>query len=135
MRAVIDASAAVHVLSGQTASDTFAGFVDLHAPDHFAIECLSALRGMWRGKHLSLDGFDALSRAAIDLPVTIHSIALLRERIISLAANATSYDAAYIALAEGLDAPLLTADAKMLTVPGAQCEIVLVEGRRMGSTD
>ena len=35
----------------------------------------------------------------------------------------TAYDAAYIALAELIDAPLLTADAKLAATPGPTCAI------------
>jgi predicted nucleic acid-binding protein len=38
----------------------------------------------------------------------------------------TAYDAAYVALAELLDAPLLTADAKLAATPGPTCQIELL---------
>lgn len=40
--------------------------------------------------------------------------------------NATSYDAVYIALAEALNAPLLTHDAKLKTVPGHNVKIMVM---------
>jgi predicted nucleic acid-binding protein len=40
--------------------------------------------------------------------------------------NATVYDGAYLALAELLRAPLLTADRRLQAVPGAQCTVELV---------
>lgn len=36
------------------------------------------------------------------------------------------YDAAYMALAEAIGAPLLTADRSIATVPGLRCEVELV---------
>jgi predicted nucleic acid-binding protein len=44
-------------------------------------------------------------------------------RIVALAANATAYDAAYIALAEALDADLLTSDARLARVPDIACTV------------
>ncbi len=38
----------------------------------------------------------------------------------------TAYDAAYVALAEMLDAPLLTADRKFLGVPDVRAEIRVI---------
>ncbi|MGH3975192.1 MAG: type II toxin-antitoxin system VapC family toxin [Pseudonocardiaceae bacterium] len=40
--------------------------------------------------------------------------------------NLTTYDAAYAALAEVLEAILLTADSKFATAPGIRCEVELV---------
>ena len=40
--------------------------------------------------------------------------------------NLTVYDAVYVALAEALDAPLLTADARMAGAAGPRCEIELL---------
>jgi len=47
----------------------------------------------------------------------------LLERCWELRANLTVYDAAYVALAELIDAPLLTADAKLASVPGVTCAV------------
>jgi predicted nucleic acid-binding protein len=49
-------------------------------------------------------------------------LALLR-RIWSLRENLTPYDAAYVALAEALDAPLVTADAALASAPHIRCEV------------
>jgi predicted nucleic acid-binding protein len=38
----------------------------------------------------------------------------------------TAYDAAYVALAESLDAPLLTRDKKLASAPGHHARIELV---------
>ena len=40
-----------------------------------------------------------------------------------LRGNLTVYDAAYVALAEALDAPLLTADARLAKTSGPRCPI------------
>lgn len=50
----------------------------------------------------------------------------LVERCWDLRTSMTSYDAAYVALAELIDAPLLTADAKLAASPGPICDIELL---------
>ncbi len=47
-------------------------------------------------------------------------------RIWELRANLSPYDAAYVALAEAVEAPLLTADARLSRAPGMRCEVVLL---------
>lgn len=47
----------------------------------------------------------------------------LVERCWQLRSNLTTYDAAYVALAEMVEAPLLTADARLANVPGMTCTI------------
>jgi predicted nucleic acid-binding protein len=47
-------------------------------------------------------------------------------RIWELRHNLTPYDAAYVALAEVMEAPLLTADARLSRAPGLACEVVLI---------
>jgi predicted nucleic acid-binding protein len=51
---------------------------------------------------------------------------LFLPRIWQLRANLTAYDAAYVALAEALDAPLLTRDHRMVRAPGHHARIELV---------
>ena len=42
--------------------------------------------------------------------------------------NLSAYDACYVALAEALDCPLLTADARMALAPGPECSFIVVPG-------
>jgi predicted nucleic acid-binding protein len=44
-------------------------------------------------------------------------------RIWELRDNATPYDAAYLAWAEALAVPVLTADAKLVGIPSVSCEV------------
>jgi predicted nucleic acid-binding protein len=89
-----------------------------HAPHLIDIEVLSAIR------RLALHGHASSERAALAL----HDLGTLRlqryphlpllDRIWELRDNLTAADAAYIALAEALDAPLVTTDASLASVPG-----------------
>ena len=45
------------------------------------------------------------------------------ERCWELRANVTVYDAVYVALAELLHAPLVTADRKLANAPGIRCPV------------
>ena len=50
----------------------------------------------------------------------------LLDRCWQLRSTLTVYDAVYVSLAEALDAPLLTADAKLANAPGIRCHIELL---------
>jgi predicted nucleic acid-binding protein len=50
----------------------------------------------------------------------------LLHRVWALRANLTAYDAAYVALAEAMDAPLLTRDARIAGAPGHDARIELI---------
>ncbi len=51
---------------------------------------------------------------------------MLLPRIWESRNNLTAYDPAYIALAEALDAPLLTRDQRLAAAPGHQVRVELV---------
>ncbi|MFI5181584.1 MAG: hypothetical protein ACHQPI_09355 [Thermoanaerobaculia bacterium] len=51
-------------------------------------------------------------------------------RIWALRKNVTAYDAAYLALAEALDTPLLTADEKLARSPGHKARVEVVSAER-----
>jgi predicted nucleic acid-binding protein len=57
------------------------------------------------------------------LPVTRMAHSPLLKRIFELRTNATAYDAAYLALAEALNAPLVTHDGKISRVPGHRVSV------------
>jgi predicted nucleic acid-binding protein len=94
----------LHALSG-----------DVDAPHLLDVEVLSVLRGLLLGGKL-----DALAaeQARLDhfaFTITRHETAPLSERIWQLRHQFTSYDASYLSLAEALQAPLYTCDAKLAT--------------------
>src|SRR3990167_247923 len=61
-------------------------------------------------------------RAALDdlagLPLTRYPHDFLMSRVWDLRGNLSAYDAVYVALAEALDAPLLTRDRRLANAPG-----------------
>ncbi len=53
-------------------------------------------------------------------------LAPLLERMWALRYNITAYDAAYVALAERLDAVLITCDARLVAATGSTCTFDLI---------
>jgi len=98
----------------------------LHVPQLFEIEVLQAVRGHLRGGRLTLGAADAAVRALGDLRAERWSHERLRRRIWQLRDNLTAYDATYIALAEYLDLPLVTLDAKLAAVAPATATVELL---------
>jgi predicted nucleic acid-binding protein len=62
------------------------------------------------------------------MAVTRHDIFAMFDRIWELRDDLTAYDAAYVALAEAIDCPLVTADARMSRAPGLRCSVTVVPG-------
>lgn len=60
--------------------------------------------------------------------VTLHDHSTLAPRIWALRESMTAYDAAYVALAEVLDAPLVTTDGKLARAPGHAARVEVVGG-------
>jgi predicted nucleic acid-binding protein len=130
---VIDSSAWVSVVvredeRGERVLDELAEFDEWWAPDAFDLEVLYALRGrLLRGSMTAGDLLvqaEALSR----IPVERMSTRFLGLRIAVLSPSVSAYDAAFVAVAELIDAPLITTDARLARAPGPRCEFLLVEG-------
>lgn len=83
---------------------------DLHTPALCDVEFAAALRRALREGLISEERSEEALRNYLDLPITRHGHQLLLPRILDLRHNFSAYDAAYVALAERLDAELLTGD-------------------------
>ncbi len=83
----------------------------------------AALRGLVRGKKLP----SAEAERALDLLGSMrlerYGHVPLLARIWQLRHSMWPYDAAYVALAESLDAELVTLDGKIEAVPGLKCAV------------
>ncbi|MFL5817670.1 MAG: type II toxin-antitoxin system VapC family toxin [Conexibacter sp.] len=98
----------------------------LFAPELVDVEVTSAIRRARRGHRLGEErAVRALAELAF-LPISRVSHTFLLNRIWDLRDNLTAYDAAYVALAQVLDAPLMTGDAPLARAPGLACEVVLI---------
>ena len=98
----------------------------LHAPHLIDLEVAQVLRRfVLRGEILLERGRAALADYA-DFPIRRYPHDLLLPRIWDLRDNLTAYDAAYVALAEALDATLLTRDGRLASAGGHQARIELL---------
>lgn len=99
----------------------------LHAPHLLDLEVAQVLRRYERSGDLDRQrGTEALQDFA-ELRIERYPHHLLLPRIWSLRSNATAYDASYLALAEALEAPLLTRDRRLVGVPGVDARVDLIE--------
>lgn len=112
---VVDASAVVEALVGRSPAPELLDLLegDLAAPHVIDIEMLSALRGLVLGGHLRVEEAEEAREVYAQLTIARYEATLLADRIWALRHQYTSYDAAYLALAEGIDAPVVTCDRKL----------------------
>lgn len=120
---VVDASAALELLLRTPRGRVLAGRLlapgeTLHAPHLIDLEVAQVLRRYASAGEISAErGRQALADLA-DLPLSRYPHTVFLPRVWELRHNATAYDAAYLALAEAIDAPLVTADARLASAPG-----------------
>src|SRR3954471_6622093 len=128
---VIDASAVLEALLHTPAATAvearlFAQGETLHAPHLLDVEVAQVLRRFAaRGEIAPERGRSALADLA-DFPLQRYPHDLLLPRIWELRDTITAYDAAYVALAEALDAPLLTRDRRLAVASGHRARVELV---------
>ena len=128
---VVDASAIIEVLLRTPAAAAvdarlFEPGETLHAPHLLDVEVAQVVRRYVANGDVDADrGREALDDlAALRLRRYPHD--LLLPRIWALRHNLTAYDAAYVALAEALDAPLLTRDRRLAATAGVSARIELI---------
>ena len=113
---VVESSAMVDALVGNPANPHLLAALadgDLHAPALLDFEVASALRGhLLAGKLNQARCAEAIEDFSA-LHIERHQMTALLGHVLDLRDNFTVYDAAYVVLAQALDAPLVTADLKM----------------------
>lgn len=118
---VVDASAVVEVLVGRpppSLAIRLAAEATLHVPHLLDIEVLHVLRRLvQKGSLDDRQAQEARDHLAL-LDIDRYPHAPLADRIWSLRANLSAYDASYVALAEVLDTVLVTTDARLGRAPG-----------------
>lgn len=130
---VVDASVIVASLlstagAGALARERLRLDPDLQVPHLLDVEVAAALRRRVRLGQTDLAlATEALADLA-DLAALRWDHEPLLARVWELRENVTAYDAVYVALAEALDAPLVTSDARLARAPGLSCQVqVLVD--------
>ena len=131
---VIDASVlAVALLDDGTDGDLLRSRLRGHqlaAPALIDLEVVSVWRGLARGGHLDPRRVGLALDDLRELPIQRVEHTRLLDRCWELRDNLTIYDAAYVALAEALQAPLLTGDRRLARSTGPRCVIEVVKPSR-----
>jgi predicted nucleic acid-binding protein len=128
---VVDASALIELLlrtnvSALVEERLFAAGETLYAPYLIDIETAQVLRRYAAGGEIDgARGLAALSDLA-DFPLRRYPHDFLLPRVWDLRHNLTAYDAIYIALAEALDATLVTRDRRLAAASGHRARVELV---------
>jgi len=98
----------------------------LHAPHLIDVEVAQALRRLVQLKELPA----VRARQALDDHAALHikraSHEDMLDRLWELRESVTAYDATYVALAEALDAPLITCDSKLARSHGHRAIVELI---------
>lgn len=130
---VLDASAALAWLlrSGPAAASISRRIEgpgeSLHAPHLFDVEVLHAVRRHALHGILSRARSEEVLEDLSDINISLYPHAPLAGRIWELRENLTAYDAAYVALAEALNAPLITQDARLARASGHRATVELYD--------
>jgi predicted nucleic acid-binding protein len=123
---VVDASVAVLGLLGEGDARQHLATDDLHAPHLIDSEVAHALRAQVLRRRVRAREAEAALRAWQRLGLVRHAAVGLLPRVWALRENVSAYDATYVALAEALDCPMLTADARLAAAAGIRCAVVTV---------
>jgi predicted nucleic acid-binding protein len=128
---VLDASAALELLLQTTlgirvADRALAAQESLHAPHLLDAEVTQVFRRYTLAGELTTARAEQGLTDYADLPLTRYAHTDLLPRVWDLRDSLTAYDAIYVALAEALDAPLLTTDPKLARAHGHDATIELL---------
>jgi predicted nucleic acid-binding protein len=113
---VIEASAIVDALVDDPADPELLAVIansELHAPALVDYEVASALRGHVLGGKFAEPRLREATEDFGDLRIERYPLSTMVGAVLELRDSFTVYDAAYVVLAQALDAPLITADAEL----------------------
>jgi len=128
---VLDASVVVELLlqtdgAAAISRRLFRSRDTFHAPHLLDVEVTQVVRRYVVRGEITADHGRAMLDVLEDLPLTRYPHPPLLARIWELRHNLTAYDAVYVALAEGLRAPLLTRDEGLAATTGLRAAIELI---------
>jgi predicted nucleic acid-binding protein len=129
---VVDASAMLEFLLQTTLGTRvearlFRDREELHAPHLVDVEVLQALRRLVRMGEVSPSRADEVIADLGDLDLHRHAHLDLLARAWTLRDNVSAYDAVYVALAEAMEATIVTCDGPLAKAPGSRIRIDLIE--------
>ena len=128
---VVDASAALEALLRTPAAKAverllFDPLQTLHAPYLLDVEVAQVLRRYAANGEIDGERGRAALADLMDFPLRRYPHDFLLPRVWDLRNNLTAYDAIYVALAELLDATLLTRDKRLASARGHHARVELV---------
>jgi predicted nucleic acid-binding protein len=128
---VVDASAILEVLLRTPAAEAieeriFAPETTIHAPHLIDLEIAQVLRRYVRSSQLKPERGSQALQDLQAFPLNRYPHEPFLARIWELRHNVTAYDAAYLALAETLPAPLVTRDTRLLAIDGISTVIEVI---------
>jgi predicted nucleic acid-binding protein len=123
---VLDASAGVSALLNNGMARRLVSEQVLHVPHLVDVEVASALRRQVAVHALAAGDAQRALRTWSRLGVIRYSAPSLLDRVWELREAVSAYHAVYVALAEGLDCPLVTADKRLSRATGIRCVVTLV---------
>lgn len=114
---VIDASAAVDLVLAEERSRKIASLIEsedsLAAPEIIVLEVIHTLRRLSRSGEVRVTRAEQARSDFTTLPISLYRHTPFSDRVWELRDNFGAYDGAYVALAEGLEAGLITCDARL----------------------
>ena len=128
---VLDTSAAIELLLSLPLSQKVIAALDdarwqIAAPQLLTVEVLQVLRRRVAAEVTELAAAEEAIRLLSELNIRFVDHDILAPRIWQLRDNLTAYDASYAALAEALDADLLTTDVRLANAPGHRARVVVL---------
>ena len=129
---VVDASALLELLlqtslGARVEARLFGDADELHAPHLLDVEIARGLRRLVRTGEVSSGRADEAIADLADLDLHRHAHLDLLTRAWKLRDNISAYDAMYVALAEAIDAPLVTCDSGLAKAPGHSARIEVID--------
>jgi predicted nucleic acid-binding protein len=128
---VVDASALLEFLlqtslGARIEVRLFAGKDELHAPHLLDVEIAQGLRRLVRTGEVSSGRAEEAIADLTDLDLHRHAHLDLLDRAWKLRDNISAYDAMYVALAEAIEAPIVTCDSPLAKAPGHRARIEVI---------
>jgi predicted nucleic acid-binding protein len=128
---VVDASALLEFLlqtslGARVEARLFGEEDELHAPHLLDVEIAQGLRRLVRSGEVSSGRAEEAIADLTDLDLHRHAHLDLLDRAWKLRDNISAYDAMYVALAEAIEAPIVTCDSPLAKTPGHRARIEVI---------
>ena len=128
---VVDASALLEFLlqtslGARVEARLFGDEDELHAPHLVDVEIAQGLRRLVRTGEVSSGRAGEAIADLTDLDLHRHAHRDLLDRAWKLRDNISAYDAMYVALAEAIEAPIVTCDGPLAKAPGHRARIEVI---------